>query len=110
MKINIHNNFDHHGHDSRAAGEKNTAFTFQVKLNAIYPIGLSTNCVIVVFYEFITYSGLLYLIQAGFQQHCSTATALMKLTEDIRTESDKRHSIVSLLFDLSICLSRPLLY
>lgn len=27
-KINIHNNFDHHGHDSRAAGEKNTAFTF----------------------------------------------------------------------------------
>ena len=27
-KINIHNNFDHHGHDSRAAGEKNTVFTF----------------------------------------------------------------------------------
>ena len=23
-KINIHNNFDHHGHDSRAAGLKNT--------------------------------------------------------------------------------------
>ena len=27
-KINIHNNFDHHGHDSRAAGQKNIAFTF----------------------------------------------------------------------------------
>ena len=27
-KINIHNNFDHHGHDSRAAGEKITVFTF----------------------------------------------------------------------------------
>ena len=26
--LSIHNNFDHHGHDSRAAGEKNTAFTF----------------------------------------------------------------------------------
>ena len=23
-KINIHNNFDHHGHDSRAAGQKKT--------------------------------------------------------------------------------------
>ena len=27
-KINIHNNFDHHGHDSRAAGEKKHSFYF----------------------------------------------------------------------------------
>lgn len=27
-KINIHNNFDHHGHDSRAADDGTVAFTF----------------------------------------------------------------------------------
>ena len=45
--------------------------------------------------------GILDPLQAGFRKHHSTATALMKFTEDIRTGFDKKLITIALLFDFS---------
>ena len=40
-------------------------------------------------------------LQAGYRRHSSTETALLKLTEDIRTAMDKKQVTLLLLFDFS---------
>ena len=51
--------------------------------------------------DFITRVGILDPLQAGFRKHHSTATALMKFTEDIRTGFDRKLITTALLFDFS---------
>ena len=51
--------------------------------------------------EFIARVGILDPLQAGFRKHHSTATALMKFTEDIRTGFDRKLITIALLFDFS---------
>ena len=51
--------------------------------------------------DFITRSAILDPLQAGFRQRHSTATALMKFTEDIRTGFDRKLTTIALLFDFS---------
>ena len=51
--------------------------------------------------EFVSRNGILDPLQAGFRKHHSTATALLKLTEDIRSGFDRRLTAIALLFDFS---------
>ena len=51
--------------------------------------------------EYITQKGLLDPLQAGFRQHHSTATALLKLTEDIQDGLDKHMATIAFMFDFS---------
>ena len=51
--------------------------------------------------EFIDRVGILDPLQAGFRKHHSTATVLMKFSEDIRTSFDRKLITIALLFDFS---------
>ena len=51
--------------------------------------------------EFVSRNEISDPLQAGFRKHHSTATALLKLTEDIRTGFDRRLTTIALLFDFS---------
>ena len=51
--------------------------------------------------DFITGTVILDPLQAGFHKHHSTATALIKFTEDIRTGFDRKLVTIALLFDFS---------
>ena len=49
----------------------------------------------------LTHKGILDLFQAGFRKHQSTATALIKVTEDFTTGFDRRLTIIALLLNFS---------
>ena len=49
--------------------------------------------------EFV--KGIFDPLQAGFRKHHDTATALLKLTEDVRSGFDRRLTRIALLFDFS---------
>lgn len=51
--------------------------------------------------EYILEKGILDPLQTGFRQHHSTTTALLKLTDDIRSGFDKKLITFALLFDFS---------
>ena len=51
--------------------------------------------------DFITRTAIPDPLQAGFRKHHSTATALMKFTEDFRTGFDRKLVTIALLFDFS---------
>ena len=51
--------------------------------------------------DYIVQKGILDPLQTGFRKGHSTATALLKLTDDIRSGFDKRLVTVALLFDFS---------
>ena len=51
--------------------------------------------------DFVAHKGILDPLQAGFRKHHSTATALLKLTDDIRRGFDRRLITIALLFDFS---------
>ncbi|XP_014210553.1 uncharacterized protein LOC106640884 [Copidosoma floridanum] len=51
--------------------------------------------------EYLANKGLLYPLQTGFRRHNSTQTALLKLTDDVRLNIDKKHMTQLLQFDFS---------